>query len=156
MINNDRIVPVQKIDLLTLYGTIMTLAGTEYTVLPAMDIEGDFVVAEAGTYLANQPVKSLEFGEEVESGTVYFVPAYDYAGITAANAGGGGGGKIATRSSVPDETTEIGVQPDGVTLYVAMFAEGEVKISAISPVGDLAGTPVPASDDDQGGGGGIM
>jgi len=125
MINNDRIVPIQKMDLLTMIGTVLTLAGTSYAVLASSDIEGAFSVTgtgAAGNKLANQPVKSLDFASGVTSGTVYFVADYDYAGITVA----GAAATIADGSAT--------VNPDGVTLYSAALASGEVTIAAVSPV----------------------
>ena len=125
MINNDRIVPIMKMDLLTMFGTILGLHGTSYTVLASTDVEGDFSVTgtgAAGNKLANQPVKSLDFASGVTSGTVYFVAAYDYAGITVA----GAAATIADGSAT--------VVADGATLYTAALASGEVTITAISPV----------------------
>lgn len=125
MINNDRIVPVQKIDLLTLIGTILGLIGTSYTVLVASTVEGAFSVTgtgAAGTKLANQPVQTLDFASGVTGGTVYFVAAYDYAGITVA----GTAATIAEGSAT--------VQPDGVTLYKAVLDSGTVTVTAVSPV----------------------
>lgn len=125
MINNDRIVPIMKMDLLTMFGTILGLHGTSYTVLASTDVEGDFSVTgsgAAGNKLANQPVKTLDFASGVTSGTVYFVAAYDYAGITVA----GAGATIADGSAT--------VVADGATLYTAALASGEVTITAVSPV----------------------
>ena len=125
MINNDRIVPIMKMDLLTMFGTILGLHGTSYTVLASTDVEGNFSVTgtgAAGNKLANQPVKSLDFASGVTSGTVYFVAAYDYAGITVA----GAAATIADGSAT--------VVADGATLYTAALASGEVTITAISPV----------------------
>lgn len=125
MINNDRIVPIQEMDLLTMFGTILGLHGTSYSVLASSDVAGDFSVTgtgAAGNKLANQPVKSLDFASGVTSGTVYFVAAYDYAGITVA----GAAATIADGSAT--------VIPDGATLYTAALASGEVTITAISPV----------------------
>lgn len=122
MINNDRIVPIQKMDLLTMFGTILNLASVDYTVLQTSTIEGAFSVTgsgAAGILLANQPVQTLDFAEGVTGATVYFIAAYDYAGMTIADAA----------------TTPIGaVQPDGVTLYKAVLASGAVTITAVSPV----------------------
>ena len=125
MINKDRIVPVQKIDLLTLIGTILGLHGTSYAVLAASTVEGAFSVTgtgDVGNKLANQPVQSLDFASGVTAGVVYFVAAYDYAGITVA----GAAATIADGSAT--------VKPDGVTLYKAALASGEVTVTAISPV----------------------
>lgn len=125
MINKDRIVPIQKMDLLTMIGTILALHGTSYAVLAASTIEGAFSVTgsgAAGNKLANQPVQSLDFASGVTGGTVYFVPAYDYKGVTVA-------GAAATMAS-----GSATVNPDGVTVYKAVLSSGEVTITAVSPV----------------------
>ena len=125
MVNNDRIVPIQKIDLLSMIGTILTLQSTSFTVLPAGTIEGAFSVTgsgSAGTFLANQPVQSLDFADGVTGATVYFVADYDYTGFTVA-------GTAATM-----DTDSVDVMPDGVTLYKAVLASGEVTVTAITPV----------------------
>ena len=120
MVNNDRIVPIQKIDLLSMYGTILKLASVSATVLAATDINGDFSVTgtgAAGTFLANQPVKTLDFATGVTSGTVYFVAGYDFEGITVAG----------VAADVDD------IKPDAVTLYTAVLADGSVTVSAVTP-----------------------
>lgn len=125
MINKERIVPVQKTDFLTLIGIILALNGTSYEVLAAESVEGAFEVeatGAAGNLLANQPVKTLDFADGVTSGTVYFVPAYDYAGITVAGAA----------ATIADGSATI--DPDGITLYKAVLGSGEVTITAVSPV----------------------
>ena len=125
MINKDRIVPIQKTDLLSLIGTVLTIANVSYGVLASTDIEGDFEVTgsgAAGNKLANQPVKTLDFKSGVTGGTVYFVAAYDYAGIKVA----GVAATIADGSAT--------VKNDGATLYKAVLASGEVTISAVTPV----------------------
>lgn len=125
MINNDRIVPITKMDLLTMIGTILKLHGTSYSVIQPTDVEGTFEVTgsgAAGNKLASQPVKSVDFKSGVTSGTVYFVASYDYEGIKVA----GSAATIADGSAT--------VKPDGVTLYTAALASGEVTITAISPV----------------------
>ena len=55
MINTQRIVPIQKVDFLTLIGTVMTLANVSYSVLASSDIDGDFTV----TGLRISPSKAL-------------------------------------------------------------------------------------------------
>lgn len=125
MINKDRIVPIQKMDLLTMIGTVLALHGTSYAVLAASTIEGAFSVTgsgAAGNKLANQPVQSLDFASGVTSATVYFVAAYDFAGFTVA----GAAATIADGSATVD--------PDGVTVYKAVLGSGEVTITAVSPV----------------------
>lgn len=124
MVNNDRIVPIQKIDLLSMYGTILKLASVSATVLAATDINGDFSVTEAGTFLANQPVKTLDFADGVASGTVYFVAGYGFQGITVAGAA----------ATIDDSGLALDdVKPDAVTLYTATLSSGEVTIAAITP-----------------------
>lgn len=122
MINTERIVPIQKTDLLSLIGTVLGLIGTSYNVLETTDIEGDFSVTgtgAAGNLLANQPVRTLDFADGVTAGTVYFVAAYDFVGFTLAGV----------------DTTYTGtVNPDGVTLYKAVLADGAVTVTAITPV----------------------
>lgn len=125
MINNDRIVPIQKMDLLTMIGTVLSIHGTSYNVLAASTVEGAFSVTgsgAAGNFLANQPVQTLDFPSGVTGGTVYFVAAYDYAGITVA----GAAATLAEGSAT--------VNPDGVTVYKAVLSSGSVTITAVSPV----------------------
>ena len=124
MINNDRIVPIQKIDYLSLIGTILGLGGTSYDVLASTDTLGDFSVTgtgDAGNLLANQPVKTLDFASGVTDAVVYFVAAYDYSEITVA-------GETATYGSGSAD-----VVADGVTLYKAVLDNDEVTVSIITP-----------------------
>lgn len=123
MVNNDRIVPIQKMDLLSMIGTILALNSTSYTLLAASDVEGDFTVTgsgAAGNFLANQPVETLNFASGVTGATVYFVAAYDYVGFSV------NGTKVTTTGAT--------VNPDGVTLYKAVLSSGAVAITAITPV----------------------
>ena len=122
MINTNRVVPVQKTDLLSLIGTVLGLIGTTYSVLAATTIEGAFSVTgsgSAGNFLANQPVQSLDFPSGVTGATVYFVAAYDFAGFTIAGA-----------AATPTGT----VQSDGVTLYKAVLSSGAITVTAVTPV----------------------
>lgn len=122
MINNDRIVPIQKTDLLSLIGTVLNLIGTDYEVLEADDTTGGFTVTaegDAGILLANQPVETLNFADGVTAGTVYFVPAYDFVGF-----------EIDGTAVTPTGT----VQPDGVTLYKAVLADSAVTVTAVTPI----------------------
>ena len=122
MINNDRIVPIVKMDLLSMFGTVLGLIGTSYAVLATGSDKGDFTVTgsgAAGNKLANQPLKTLEFADGVTSGTVYFVAAYDYKGIT-----------INGTPVVPTGS----VEPDGVTLHKAVLADSAVTITAVTPI----------------------
>lgn len=117
MINQDRIVPVTATDLITLYGLILNVGGKKVTALEATDTAGDFSVTEAdGALLANEPVATLDFGEDVSTASVYFVPAYDYAGFTI------NGSAI---------TPTGDVEADGRTLYLASLADGAVTITKV-------------------------
>lgn len=119
MINNDRIVPIQKCDFLTMIGIILNLTG-DYSgleVLKAEDVEGNFIVATEGDYIADQPVKKLM----VESGVacqVFFVAGYDFEGVY-----------------YNDEKVNLNipVKNDGITLYSCGVTAGTVLIGQITP-----------------------
>lgn len=121
MINKDRIVPVTRTDLVSLYALILKVSGTTLTVVSAEDPEGNFELAEApgsGFVIANEPVATFDFGADVSAATVYFVPAYDYAGFTADGA---------ALTATGDE-----VEADGCGLYLATLASGAVTIAKVS------------------------
>lgn len=109
MINNDRIVPVIRTDLLTLIGNIMVLAGTTVEAAEATEI-GEFSVSSAsGNYLANEPVRKFNFASGT-SAVVYFIADYEYDGFYIA------GNKVATSGTA--------VNADGKTLYTATLSGG--------------------------------
>ena len=114
MINNDRIVPVQATDLLSLYGTMLIIGEVNVSKLEAGEI-GEFTVAANGTYLANEPVKTLDFAATATAAEVYFIPAYDFEDITIAGA-----------------AEEVTVDPDGCTLYHAALSSGAVTVTKIA------------------------
>ena len=119
MVNEDRIVPVTKIDLITLYGLILKVANVDVAKLDATGT-GTFEIASALTtdyVLADEPVKSLDIASTVTSASVYFVAAYDFEGFTV-------GGTSATIAS-----GSVDVDADGNTLYLAVLANGEITIS---------------------------
>ena len=117
MLNTERIVPITKTDYLTLIGTVLKIHGTTFTLAKSKDVAGAFEIAEAGTYLVDQPVKTLDF--KAASGTVYFTAAFDFEGIT-----------------VNGVAAELAVAPvtDGATLYTATLADGAVTVAAITPI----------------------
>ena len=120
MINNDRIVPITKIDLLSFYGLVLVLTGGESapTKLDATDTAGDFSqTTNSATVICSEPVKSFNFGSSVTAGVVYFVPALDYSGFTV-------NGAAAT-------TAGATVEADGRTLYSAALASGTITIAKI-------------------------
>lgn len=118
MINNDRIVPVTKTDLISLYGLILLQDSNNSSLaaLQASTVDGAFS-AGTGLYLAAQPVKSCNFTSA--SGTVYFVPDYAYEGFTV-------DGSAAT---IADNDVEV--EADGHTLYKAVLATGTVTITKV-------------------------
>lgn len=117
MINTDRIVQVSVIDLLTLYGNIMTLAGTTVAAVSATDPAVFELTEGSGNLLANEPVKTFDFGEGVTSAVVYFIPALDFEGFSIA-------GTAAT-------TEGVTVNPDGRTLYTATLSGGAITIAQV-------------------------
>ena len=122
MINTNRIVPVTKIDLISLYAVIMALIGTSYTTIDATDVEGDFeMTSGSGNVVASQPVTTFDFASGVSSATVYFVPAYDYQGFSI-------NGTAVTPTMSP---TSLTVVPDGVSLYKAALSSGAVTITKV-------------------------
>lgn len=121
MINNDRIVPIQKCDFLTMIGIILTLQDVTYHPLLSLSAEGDFVVPANGIMLANQPVKTMDIRNSVTEATVYFVADPHFEGISING----------TKAELETE-----IKADGITLYSAVIASGAVTVSAISPIED--------------------
>lgn len=118
MVNNDRIVPIQKIDFLSMIGTVLCLGGQGLTVLAPETDKGDFEVDSASGYcLANQPVHAMEVTELADGATVFFVAAYDFAGVTVAG------------SPVNADL----VAPDGITLYKLSLVSTTPTIAAVTP-----------------------
>lgn len=122
MINTDRIVPVQVIDLISLYGLILK-QDSDNSSLAALDATnpGEFTVAStAGSLLlADEPVASLNFASGYTSGTVYFVPAFDYSGFSI------------NGTAVTPADGSATVDPDGRTLYKAVLSSGDVTITQV-------------------------
>jgi len=117
MINNDRIVQVTAVDLLTLYATMLAIGGVTLATVDATN-PGDFEVKSApasGSLIASEPVASLDIASGVSAVTIYFVPAYDYKGFTI-------NGAAATMAG--DD-----VEADGRTLYLATLSSGTITIA---------------------------
>lgn len=118
MINEKRIVPVTQVDLLTLYGNIMKLAGTTVTDVQAEE-PGIFEVSgsgNVGNVLAAEPVKSCDFKTGVTAAVLYFIPAYDFEGFFVAGSGVTASGEMAA---------------DGRTFYKATLASGAVAVEKV-------------------------
>lgn len=119
MINEKRIVPITKTDLLTMIGNTMILAGTSVSKISASD-PGVFAVTGSGSVgnkLADEPVKSVNFASGVTAAVVYFIAGYDYEGFSI------NGSAVTTGGATVD--------PDGVTLYTATLATGAVTIAKV-------------------------
>lgn len=118
MINNNRIVPVSALDLISLYGLILKQDTTNNSTLAKVDAvtdNGIFEITSASTPLiASEPVKSCDFASAVTSATLYFVPAYDFAGFSLNNV-----------AVVPTGT----IVADGRTLYKAVLATGAITVT---------------------------
>ena len=80
MINKDRIVPVTKSDLLSLYGTMLVLSGKNVTVADAKTVNGAFELEETGEFILSQPAKRVDMNGDIQA-TFYFIPDYDFEGI---------------------------------------------------------------------------
>ena len=125
MVNNDRIIPIQKIDFLSLISTVMALDGTSFGKLASSNVLGDFTVSgtgDVGNKLANQPVRSINFASGVTAGTVYFVPDYSFETIKV-----NGSESISSSGLDLDE-----VEKDGISLYKAALSSGEVTITKLT------------------------
>ena len=121
MINTERIVPVTAIDLMSLYGVILKQNSNNSSLAKLTAINpGEFQVkTNSAVLIANEPVKILDFdstASSVSAGTVYFVPAYDYAGFSI------DGTRVTPTGSV---------DPDGRTLYKAVLATGAITITKV-------------------------
>ena len=122
MINTERIVPIQKIDRISLIGEALKLAGTSFTKLASADVEGDFSLTgsgDAGNILAAQPVKTLDFVSGVTAAVVYFIPATDYVGFKVAGTG--------------VDTAGAEIVADGISLYTATLSGGTVTLAKVTP-----------------------
>ena len=117
MINTNRVVPIEVVDYLSLIGVIMKLAGTTVNAVSAVDPAVFDLTSGSGNLLADEPVKSLNFGEAVTSAVVYFIPAYDYEGFSV--------------NGTKAETAGAEVEADGRTLYTATLATGTVTIAKV-------------------------
>ena len=117
MINSNRIVPIEVYDLLSMIGLVMKLQGTTVSAVSAVNPAEFKLTTGSGNLLADEPVKSLDFGEGVSSAVVYFIPAYDYEGFSVQ------GTKV--------ETAGAEVEADGRTLYTATLSTGTVTIAKV-------------------------
>ena len=124
MINTNRIVPVEKVDLISLYGLILkqdTTNNSTLAKLAAKTVDGAFqITSGSAPLLADQPVKKCDIdstASSVSACTLYFVADYGYEGFTI--------------DGVAEATEGVDVDPDGVTLYKAVLSSGDITISVV-------------------------
>ena len=140
MINKDRIVPVMKTDLLSLYATMLALAGQSFTILEG-DGSGNFTFDGEGgggergmkvkassdaVFLANEPVKSVDLSTASGDFTLFFVAAYDYEGF------GEGEGDGDEPAPMPFRGVLSPVEADCSTLYVATMNSGDFSVMPVA------------------------
>lgn len=125
MINTNRIVPITKCDLITMYALILLQNSNNSSLakLVADDVEGDYTIkTNSAVLIADQPVKSVDIdatASSVSAATLFFVPAFDYEGFTV-------NGSAATIAD-----NDVTVNPDGHTLYKAVFGSSTVTITQV-------------------------
>ena len=120
MINAERQVPVTEVSLLDMYFNVFAVAmGDDAPAKLEATNPGAFTVStNSKVYLANEPVKTLNFGSGVTAGTVYFVPAYDYEGFAL--------------NDTATVTAGAEVKKSGYGFYKAVLSSSTVTITAIN------------------------
>ena len=124
MINNNRIVPVTKTDLISLYGLILKQNSSYGSLakLASLDIEGNYkVTTNSAIVICDQPAVSIDFdatASSVSAGTVFFVADNGFKGVAI-------DGTIVDPADGSDD-----VVADG-SLYSAALATGAVTISKV-------------------------
>lgn len=125
MINVNRIVPIEKVDLISMYGLILqqNSSFSSLAKLASNTVDGDFQVkTNNAVVIADQPVKTVDIdatASSVSAATVFFVPAFDYVGFTV-------DGSAATIAD-----NDVTVEADGHTLYKAVFGSSTVTITKV-------------------------
>lgn len=121
MINTQRIVPVQKSDLLTLYATMLSISGgSAIDILEADNAIGAFTISDDNASgLCNQPVKSVNFASGVSAATLFFVADPGYTGFAI--------------NGTATATTGDDVVGDAVSLFEAELSSGTITITRVTP-----------------------
>lgn len=110
----DRIVPIEKSDLMNMYYTILSLTGESAPDVIKADFPGVFTIEDEG--FCEEPIESAEV--TLVSGDFYFVPALNYAGFSI--------------SDVVVVTEGDEVIKDGASLYKATVADGGITLAKVS------------------------
>jgi len=124
MINTDRIVPVTKTDLISLYSVILLQASGNSSLakLAALDVLGNYEIkTNSAVLIADQPVASCDIdatASSVSACTLYFMADSAFAGFTI--------------DGVAVEAAEgsVDVVADG-SLYKAVLASGDITITRV-------------------------
>lgn len=116
MINNDRIVPITKIDYLSLIYVILHNQANVGVLKVADGVASVPTASQYESLLANEPVKKIEL--VTGSKPLAFVASYDFEGITL-------------NGEAVDVATEI--KKDGVSLYRVLQLEGQVNVVVLTP-----------------------
>ena len=117
MINKDRIVPVMKADLISLYYLVVKALHPDLVVKIARssNVEGDFVVTGDTIHVCDQPAKTIDVAD---GAAAYFVPALDFEGFTV--------------SGTATEYTGT-IDPNGADLYFVVNEHGALTVTMITP-----------------------
>ena len=111
MINSERIVPVQKTDLITLYSVILAASNVSLT-KAAADAEGNVAIATgSANHIASAPAKTIKFAGTITADVVYFAACVD----------GFDGFYVGDTKITPTGAT---IAADGATLYKATLSGG--------------------------------
>ena len=121
MVNENRIVPVTKMDLISLFGSVISLLyalpdlPSTLQLLGTSEI-GVFDITAVGGYLLTEPAKIINLPASFSDGAVVFIPGYDFEGFTIAG--------------VKAEYSDEGIIPKSTpnTLYMATIVDGEVGV----------------------------
>lgn len=124
MINSNRIVPVTKTDLLSLYSTILLQASgnSGLVKLVSNDVAGDYTIKTNNAIaIADQPVVSCDIDattSSVSACTLFFMAADGYTGFSI--------------DGVAEEPADgsVDVVADG-SLYKAVLASGDITITKV-------------------------
>ena len=124
MINSNRIVPVTKTDLISLYSVILVQASGNSSLakLVSDDIEGNYQIkTNSAVVIADQPVVSCDIdatASSVSACTLYFMADSAFKGFTI--------------DGVAEELADgsVDVVADG-TLYKAVLSSGDITVTKV-------------------------
>ena len=124
MINDNRIVPVTKTDLISLYATILLQASgnSGLAKLASLDVLGNYQVkTNSAVFIADQPVVSVDIdatASSVSACTVYFMADPNFKGFSIDG----------TAIEFADGSIDVIANGD---LYKAVLASGDVTVTKV-------------------------